>query len=145
MPRECTTGGTHDAAPKNTGYRTDPFGLVLPFQLRGQRQFKSTRFRNRGPGLRVRSSTRSSNADNVASAFSKTELTDILLYHVLTTEVSSYKALTLLGNVTMGNGATAVLKSFEGEIYVNDDAKVIIPDVVASNGVIHAVDTVILP
>ena len=85
------------------------------------------------------------NAHNIASAFSKAELTDILLYHVLPVEVSSYKALTLLGDVTMGNGETATLKSFEGNIYVNEDVKVIIPDVVASNGVIHAVDTVILP
>jgi uncharacterized surface protein with fasciclin (FAS1) repeats len=85
------------------------------------------------------------NADNIASAFSKAELTNILLYHVLPVEVSSYKALTLLGDVTMGNGQTAVLKSFEGDIYINEDVNVIIPDVVASNGVIHAVDNVILP
>ena len=84
------------------------------------------------------------NAGNIASQFSKAELTDILLYHALTSEVSSYKALTLLGDVTMANGQIANLKSFAGDIYVNDDAKVIIPDVVASNGVIHAVDTVIL-
>jgi transforming growth factor-beta-induced protein len=84
------------------------------------------------------------NADNIAKAFSKAELTDILLYHVLTSEVSSAKALTLLGDVTMANGQKAGLKYFAGSIYVNDDAKVIIADVKATNGVIHAVDTVIL-
>ena len=84
------------------------------------------------------------NADNIASTFSKADLTDILLYHALTSEVTSYKALTLLGDVSMANGKTANLKSFDGNIYVNDDVKVVIPDVDASNGVIHAVDTVIL-
>jgi len=85
------------------------------------------------------------NADNVASAFSKADLTDILLYHALDSEVTSAKALTLLGDVTMANGKLAGLKYFDGSLYVNDDAKVIIPDIDASNGVIHVVDTVILP
>ena len=85
------------------------------------------------------------NADNVASAFSKADLTDILLYHALDSEVTSAKALTLLGDVTMANGKVAGLKYFDGNLYVNDDAKVIIPDIDASNGVIHVVDTVILP
>jgi transforming growth factor-beta-induced protein len=83
-------------------------------------------------------------ANNIASAFTKEELTDILLYHALEGEVNSDKALGLLGDVTMANGAQAGLKFYDGSIFVNDDARVIIPDVNASNGVIHAVDTVIL-
>lgn len=84
------------------------------------------------------------NADNIASAFTKAELTDILLYHVIPAEISSSKAKVLLGDVPMGNGEIAGLKFFDGDIYVNDDSKVIIPDIQAYNGVIHAVDTVIL-
>ena len=84
------------------------------------------------------------NAGNIASAISTAELTDILLYHVLGAEINSDKALTLLGDVTMYNGKLAGLKYYSGSIYVNDTAKVIIPDVDASNGVIHVVDTVIL-
>ena len=84
------------------------------------------------------------NADNIASVFTKAELTDILLYHVIPTEVSSSKALTLLGDVTMGNNQVAGLKFFDGDLYVNDDSKVVIADIDASNGIIHAVDTVIL-
>jgi uncharacterized surface protein with fasciclin (FAS1) repeats len=83
-------------------------------------------------------------ANNVTSAFSKAELTDILLYHALSGEVNSDKALALLGDVTMANGQIAGLKAFDGSIYVNDDSKVIIPDVSAANGVIHVVDTVVL-
>jgi transforming growth factor-beta-induced protein len=84
------------------------------------------------------------NASNIAGAFSKAELTDVLLYHALDSEVSQEKAKTLLGDVTMANGKIAGLKWFDGNLYVNDDSKVIIPDIVASNGVIHVVDTVIL-
>ena len=84
------------------------------------------------------------NENNITSAFSKAALTDILLYHALDSEVNSDKALTLLGDVTMANGQKAGLKAFEGDLFVNDDSKVIIPDIIASNGVIHVVDTVIL-
>ena len=83
-------------------------------------------------------------ADNIGSKFTKAELTDILLYHVLATPVSGFEAKASTGNLVMGNGKIAGLKVFEGDLYLNDDSKVIIADIVASNGVIHVVDTVIL-
>lgn len=85
------------------------------------------------------------NADNIDEAFSEEELTDILLYHALDSRVDSAAAFGSLGDITMANGKLAGLKAFEGDLYVNDDSKVIIPDIFASNGVIHVVDTVILP
>jgi uncharacterized surface protein with fasciclin (FAS1) repeats len=84
------------------------------------------------------------NANNVAGAFSKAELTDILLYHVLEGGVTSDVAKTVLGDIRMANGELAGLKFFDGSLYVNDDSKVIIENIIASNGVIHVVDTVIL-
>ena len=83
-------------------------------------------------------------ASNVAGAFSKAELSDILLYHALTSSVSSDQAKASVGDITMANGEIAGLKVFQGDLFVNDDSKVIIPDIVAANGVIHVVDTVIL-
>ena len=85
------------------------------------------------------------NEDNIASAFSKAELQDILLYHVLEGSVSSAEAKAAVGDITMANGKLAGLKVYEGDLYLNDDSKVIIPNIVAENGVIHVVDTVILP
>jgi uncharacterized surface protein with fasciclin (FAS1) repeats len=84
------------------------------------------------------------NASNIASAFTKAELTDILLYHVLSAPVSAFEAKASTGNLVMGNGQIAGLKAFEGDLFLNDDSKVIIADIAASNGVIHVVDTVIL-
>ena len=52
-------------------------------------------------------------------------------------------ALDLVDDVRYG-GPIAGLKVFEDEQYVNDDSKVIAANILASNGVIHAVDTVIL-
>ena len=44
----------------------------------------------------------------------------------------------------MANGQLAGLKVFQDNLYVNDDSKVIIKDILADNGYIHVVDTVIL-
>ena len=84
-------------------------------------------------------------ASNIGSAFSKAELTDILLYHVLTANVSSAEAKANQGDITMANGQLAGLKYFDGSLWVNDDSRVIIENVIADNGTIHAVDNVILP
>jgi transforming growth factor-beta-induced protein len=73
------------------------------------------------------------------------QLRNILLYHAIPGKIASEQAKALTGNVTMANNQIAGLKVFQGNIFMNDDSKVIIPDIVASNGIIHVVDTVILP
>ena len=83
-------------------------------------------------------------ANNVASAFSKEDLTDILLYHALPASVSSAEAKANQGDITMANGQLAGLKYFDGSLWVNDDSRVIIENVIADNGTIHVVDNVIL-
>jgi uncharacterized surface protein with fasciclin (FAS1) repeats len=83
-------------------------------------------------------------ATNIASSFSQAELTDILLYHAVSESLSSAEAKANQGDITMANGELAGLKYFDGSLYVNDDAKVIIENIVADNGTIHVVDNVIL-
>jgi uncharacterized surface protein with fasciclin (FAS1) repeats len=85
------------------------------------------------------------NAGNIASTFSKEELADVLLYHVLDEGVSSADAKAMVGDITMANGRLAGLKVYNGDLYLNDDSKVVSPSILASNGYIHVVDTVILP
>lgn len=72
-------------------------------------------------------------------------LTDILLYHVVSGEVNAETVMTLDGkSVETLSGDSVVVKIDMGKVYIND-AQVIITDIAASNGVIHVVDTVILP
>ena len=75
-------------------------------------------------------------------------LTDVLLYHVLPNE---YRAADILAarlplSVNTLNGSPVVI-TFNGNRVVlnNGRATVEIPDLVASNGVIHVIDNVLLP
>ncbi len=85
------------------------------------------------------------NADNIASEFSAGELADLLLYHTLSGKLATADLKGMLGNVIMANGQQAGLKYYDDQIYVNDDSKVIVENVLADNGYIQAVDNVILP
>jgi len=73
-----------------------------------------------------------------------THLQDVLLYHVLPDEVPS-------SAVTDGLTAKALNGEFlsfgvNGDgISVNDGSEVVVPDVGANNGVIHAIDNVLIP
>ena len=70
-------------------------------------------------------------------------LTDILLYHVVAAEVYAEDVVNLASATTVQGQPVAVTMS-NGSVFIND-AEVIITDVQASNGVIHVIDTVILP
>ena len=71
------------------------------------------------------------------------QLKAILLYHVVSGKVMSSD---ITGEVTPATlqGATLDVKAAAGGVMVNN-AKVVGADVVASNGVIHVIDTVVLP
>jgi len=70
-------------------------------------------------------------------------LTDILLYHVVAGEVKAAEVVTLDSANTALNKAVLV-RVADGRVFVND-AEVVITDVEATNGVIHVIDTVLLP
>ncbi|MBX2838443.1 MAG: fasciclin domain-containing protein [Gammaproteobacteria bacterium] len=72
-------------------------------------------------------------------------LSSILLYHVLSGAVDSTTAISLAGNtVSTINGADIELSLRDGSLFVND-SRVITTDIIASNGIIHVLDAVLIP
>lgn len=68
----------------------------------------------------------------------------ILLYHVVEGKVTSDQVVDLT-EATSVEGSPIAIKVMDGKVMLNDSATVVTPDVEASNGVIHVIDTVILP
>ena len=70
-------------------------------------------------------------------------LTDILLYHVVSGDVMASDVVGLSSATTV-QGQPVAVSVTDGRVYIND-AQVIITDVKASNGIIHVIDSVIIP
>jgi uncharacterized surface protein with fasciclin (FAS1) repeats len=73
----------------------------------------------------------------------KEALTRILTYHVVSGRVTSDAVVHLTETETVA-GITAPIEVRMGDVYVGG-AKVVTADIAASNGVIHVIDTVMLP
>lgn len=71
------------------------------------------------------------------------KLKQILLYHVVAGQVNASDVVNL-SSATTAQGSDVAIKVASGNVMVNN-AQVIKTDVMASNGVIHVIDTVILP
>jgi uncharacterized surface protein with fasciclin (FAS1) repeats len=71
------------------------------------------------------------------------QLTAILTYHVVAGEVTSDQVVDLTEAATV-NGQSLDIKVADSNVMIND-ATVISADIMATNGVIHVVDSVILP
>ena len=74
----------------------------------------------------------------------KAKLADILTYHVVSGKVMSPAAVKL-DKATAVNKKEIKLAVNDGSLTLNGSAKVTKADIEASNGVIHVIDTVILP
>jgi uncharacterized surface protein with fasciclin (FAS1) repeats len=72
----------------------------------------------------------------------KAKLVAILTYHVVAGKVMAADVKTMKAKTV--NGQSLNLKVAAGAVTVNN-AKVVMTDVAASNGVIHVIDTVVLP
>ena len=70
-------------------------------------------------------------------------LKSILLYHVVSGKVMA-EDVTMLESAMTVQGESVSIKEDMGNVMI-DDAKVILPDVETSNGVIHVIDSVLLP
>ena len=82
------------------------------------------------------------NADNIGDV-PVADLTGILLYHVakgrrMAEDVVSSEQIRML------NGERTMIKLMDGGAYIND-SMIVATDVPADNGVIHVIDTVLLP
>jgi len=73
----------------------------------------------------------------------KAKLTAILTYHVVAGEVPASEVVKMSSAKTVnGKDVTVAVKS--GKVMINN-ATVVTPDIKASNGIIHVIDTVLLP
>ncbi len=73
----------------------------------------------------------------------KDALTKILTYHVVSGRVMAADVVQLTSAETV-NGAPVTIKVDGDKVFVND-AQVVITDILTSNGVIHVIDSVLLP
>ena len=72
-------------------------------------------------------------------------LTAVLTYHVLPLAAPAETVLTLDGQSVTTVGGADVAITIDGNIVMVNDATVVTADIEASNGVIHVIDTVLLP
>jgi len=70
-------------------------------------------------------------------------LTDILLYHVVDGKVMAADVVELESAEALSGESLAIM--IDGEKVMINESQVIIPDLKASNGVIHVIDSVLLP
>ena len=83
--------------------------------------------------------------DELLKPENKDALRNILTYHVFPGRVTAADAAKLDGKeVTMVNDEKAKIEVRDGSVFI-DGAKVIIPDLMAKNGIIHVIDTVMMP
>lgn len=83
-----------------------------------------------------------STLDELLKPENKKKLVSILNYHVLAGKVMAADVKTMEANTVNGQNLSLVVEN--GKVTVNE-ANVIMADVAASNGVIHAIDTVLMP
>ncbi|MGE5203170.1 MAG: fasciclin domain-containing protein [Acidobacteriota bacterium] len=81
--------------------------------------------------------------DSLLKPENKAKLTAILTYHVVAGKVMAADFVKLKEAKTV-NGAMIAVKVDGGNVMINN-AKVTTADIAASNGVIHVIDTVLLP
>ncbi len=74
----------------------------------------------------------------------KAKLVAILTYHVVSGKVPAATVVTLKEAGTV-EGSKIKIDVKDGSVFLNGNTKVIITDVHCSNGIIHAIDTVLMP
>jgi uncharacterized surface protein with fasciclin (FAS1) repeats len=84
--------------------------------------------------------------DAIAELLADTDkLTNILTYHVVSSEVDAAAATAAAGGTVEMLNESSVGLSLSGNDLLVNASTVIVPDVMASNGIIHAIDAVLMP
>ena len=81
--------------------------------------------------------------ENLLKPENRDQLVAILTYHVVPGKVYAADVIKLTGATTV-NGSDVTIAVVDGGVRI-DNANVVTTDIAASNGVIHVIDTVILP
>jgi len=81
--------------------------------------------------------------DTLLKPENKQQLADILLYHVVAGKVMATDVVKL-SEAETALGQNVTIRTEDGKVIIND-AQVILTDIETANGVIHVIDTVILP
>jgi uncharacterized surface protein with fasciclin (FAS1) repeats len=81
--------------------------------------------------------------ENLLKPENKDKLTAILTYHVVPGRVTASEVVNLSSAPTV-NGGTLDINTQDGKVMV-DNAQVVQTDIMATNGVIHVIDSVMLP
>ena len=81
--------------------------------------------------------------DSLLKPENKAKLRSILLYHVISGKVM-YQDVVKLNSVKTADGKSISIKTVNGDVMVNK-AHIAKADVAADNGVIHVIDSVLLP
>ncbi len=83
-------------------------------------------------------------ADLKALLADKKKLTDVLTYHVIAGKVPASVVTTLHDSMTVEGGKVTIATA-NGKVTLNGTSHVTATDIEASNGVIHVIDTVLMP
>ena len=75
----------------------------------------------------------------------KEALRNVLLYHVVSGAAVPAQTAVTLPSAEMANGQSVELSTLDGSLMINGTSTVIKTDIVGSNGIIHVIDTVLLP
>ena len=74
----------------------------------------------------------------------KDALTQILTYHVISGKVDSSTIITMSSADTL-EGSSVMIETDGNNVMLNGNTKVIKADIPASNGIIHCIDSVLMP
>jgi uncharacterized surface protein with fasciclin (FAS1) repeats len=81
--------------------------------------------------------------ENLLKPENKDKLTAVLTYHIVPGRVTADQVVNLSSAKTI-NGRSRQISSMDGKVMV-DNARVTSTDIMASNGVIHVLDSVVIP